>query len=36
VAEDDDNITVEFEVYGTKLFSKAFCPLKYIEGDNED
>ncbi|HWQ30988.1 MAG TPA: ATP-dependent helicase, partial [Negativicutes bacterium] len=31
VDEDDANITVEFEVYGTKLFSKAFCPLKYIE-----
>lgn len=31
VAEDEDNITVEFEVYGTKLFSKAFCPLKYIQ-----
>lgn len=35
VAEDDANITVEFEVYGTKLFSKAFCPLKYIEEGNE-
>ncbi|HWR60348.1 MAG TPA: ATP-dependent helicase [Clostridia bacterium] len=30
VSEDDSNITVEFEVYGTKVFSKAFCPLKYI------
>ncbi|MGE5676742.1 MAG: ATP-dependent helicase [Pseudomonadota bacterium] len=36
VAEDDDNITVEFEVYGTKLFSKAFCPLKYVGGENAD
>ncbi len=28
--EDEANITVEFEVYGTKVFSKDFCPLKYI------
>lgn len=30
IGEDEDNITVEFEVYGTKVFSRAFCPLKYI------
>jgi len=30
-SEDEANITVEFEVYGTKVFSKAFCPLKYGE-----
>ncbi len=30
IGEDEANITVEFEVYGTKVFSKAFCPLKYI------
>jgi len=29
--KDEANITVEFEVYGTKVFSKAFCPLKYEE-----
>lgn len=28
-SEDESDITVEFEVYGTKVFSKAFCPLKY-------
>ncbi|HYE81299.1 MAG TPA: ATP-dependent helicase [Clostridia bacterium] len=28
-SEDEANITVEFEVYGTKVFSKAFCPLRY-------
>ena len=29
VSEDEANITVEFEVYGAKVFSKAFCPLRY-------
>lgn len=29
-SEDGANITVEFEVYGTKVFSKDFCPLKYL------
>lgn len=34
--EDEANITVEFEVYGTKVFSKAFCPLKYVRsGDGQ-
>lgn len=28
--EDESNVTVEFEVYGTKMFLKDFCPLKYI------
>ncbi len=31
ISEDEVNITVEFEVYGSKIFSKAFCPLKYME-----
>jgi len=31
IGEDASNITVEFEVYGTKVFSKAFCPLKYMD-----
>lgn len=30
VNEDEANITVEFQVYGTKVFSKDFCPLRYI------
>ncbi len=30
ISEDETNITVDFEVYGTKIFSKAFCPLTYI------
>ena len=30
IGGDEANITVEFEVYGAKVFSKAFCPLKYI------
>lgn len=30
VSEDEVNITAEFEVYGMKVFSKAFCPLKYV------
>ncbi len=29
ISEDEANITVEFEVYGTKVFSKDFCPLEY-------
>jgi DNA helicase II / ATP-dependent DNA helicase PcrA len=29
ISEDETNITVDFKVYGTKVFSKAFCPLKY-------
>ena len=29
ISEDEANITADFEVYGTKVFSKAFCPLKY-------
>lgn len=31
ISEDESNISVEFEVYGTKVFSKAFCPLRYLE-----
>jgi len=31
IDEDESNITVEFEIYGAKVFSKAFCPLKYME-----
>lgn len=30
ISQDEVNIMVEFEVYGTKVFSKAFCPLKYV------
>ncbi|MHB1391907.1 MAG: ATP-dependent helicase [Clostridia bacterium] len=30
ISEDEANITVNFEVYGTKVFSKAFCPLTYV------
>lgn len=30
ISEDDANVTVEFEVYGAKVFSKDFFPLKYI------
>jgi DNA helicase-2/ATP-dependent DNA helicase PcrA len=30
ISRDEANITAEFEVYGTKVFSKAFCPLKYV------
>lgn len=30
ISEDESNISVEFEVYGTKVFSKAFCQLKYL------
>ena len=30
VSEDEANVTVDFNVYGEKVFLKAFCPLKYI------
>ncbi len=30
ISEDENNITVEFPVYGDKTFTKMFCPLKYI------
>lgn len=30
ISEDESNISVEFEIYGMKVFSKAFCPLRYI------
>ncbi|MGE5632444.1 MAG: ATP-dependent helicase [Caulobacteraceae bacterium] len=30
VSEDESNITVNFDVYGEKVFSRMFCPLKYI------
>lgn len=32
IREDDDNITVFFETYGEKTFSKLFCQLKYNQG----
>lgn len=31
VREDEANITVNFGVYGEKVFSKAFCPPKYLD-----
>lgn len=30
ISEDEANITVDFEVYGIKVFSKAFCPLTCV------
>jgi hypothetical protein len=30
INEDEDNITVIFEAYGEKTFSKLFCPMKYV------
>jgi DNA helicase-2/ATP-dependent DNA helicase PcrA len=30
ISEDEANIKVDFEAYGTKVFSKDFCPLKYL------
>lgn len=31
VSEDENAITVNFGVYGEKMFSKLFCPLKYMD-----
>ncbi len=31
ISEDDNAVTVHFDVYGEKAFSKMFCPLKYID-----